>query len=80
MLDEENAREICYEGKQFVLPENPPSHNFSNGRIYMIKCALQRYKKIIIKCVIPDDNPVSVQQHDTQLDTNPPQFERDTEL
>ena len=31
------------------------------------------------KC-IPDDSPVSVQQHDTQLDTNPLQFQGDTEL
>ena len=46
----------------------------------MIKCALQRNKKNIIKCVIMDDNPVSVQQRDTQLDTTPPQFEGDTEL
>ena len=31
------------------------------------------------KC-ISDDSPVSVQQHDIQLDTKPPQFEGDTEL
>ena len=31
------------------------------------------------KC-IPDDSPVSVQQHDTHLDTNLPQFDGDTEL
>ena len=29
---------------------------------------------------IPDDSPVSVQQNETQLDTNPSQFEEDTEL
>ena len=29
---------------------------------------------------IPADSPVYVQQADTQLDTNPPQFECDTEL
>ena len=29
---------------------------------------------------IPDDSPVFVEQYDTQLDTNPPQFEGDTEL
>ena len=29
------------------------------------------------KC-IPDDSPVSLQQHDTQLDTKPPHFEGDT--
>ena len=57
-----------------------PSHNFSNGRIYMIKCALQRYTKNKIKCMIPYDSHVSVQQHDTQLDANPPKFEGDTEL